>query len=274
MYSRPRNLLLLIVLSVASAPILVLYLWLAIDSVSVVEPGRIWPEGFTLRHWRFLFEPIEGHASIWPVTFNTLVFAASTAALVIALSATAGYALSRMKFPLRAQFLAGLLMLHSFPSITLIVAIFLLLNMLGLYDSLVGVILVKATLELPLGVWVMKGFYDTVPWEIELAGLQDGASRFRVWYALVLPQTKPGLAALAVFSFLASWGEYILPFVLAPSHDVQTLSVYLAGLLSDDYLSDYGLYKSVGLFYIIPVMIFYWFAQEKLMHIYAGAAKG
>ena len=274
MRSPGRGRLFIIALSIVSAPILILYLWLFVDTVSAVNPGSIWPERFTLENWRFLVETIEGHASIWPVTFNTFIFAGSTSAIVIALSATAGYALSRLKLPFRRQFLAGVLMLHAFPSITLIVAIFLMLNMLGLYDTLVGVILVKATLELPLGIWVMKGFYDTVSWEIEMAGLQDGANRFQVWYLLLLPQIKPGLAALAIFSFIAGWSEYILPFVLAPSSDVQILSVYLAGLLTDDYLSDYGLYKAVGFFYIMPVMIFYLFTQEKLMNIYAGGTKG
>ena len=68
--------------------------------------------------------------------------------------------------------------------------------MVGLYNSLAGVILVKAALDLPLGIWIMKGFYDTVPWEIEMAGIQDGASRFTVWRRLVLPQVRPALLAL------------------------------------------------------------------------------
>jgi inositol-phosphate transport system permease protein len=75
--------------------------------------------------------------------------------------------------------------------------------MVGLYNSLAGVILVKAALEMPLGIWIMKGFYDTVPWEIEMAGIQDGASRFTVWRRLVLPQVRPALLALGLFAFLS-----------------------------------------------------------------------
>jgi inositol-phosphate transport system permease protein len=166
------------------------------------------------------------------------------------------------------------LLLHSFPSVTLIISIFLMLRMIGLYDTLIGVILVKAALELPFGIWIMKGFYDTVPWEIEMAGLQDGANRFQVWHKLVLPQIMPGVAALAIFSFMAGWSEFVLPLILAPSSDTQLLSVYLASLMIDDYLSDFGLFKAVGLFYIIPVMIFYFFTQDKLMNIYGGGTKG
>ncbi len=271
---RRPNRLLAFALAIVTLPVAILYVWLVIDSISVTGANGFWPERFTLRNWRFLVTTIEGHPSIWPVTFNTLVFAASTVAIVVALSATAGYALSRLDFPFRRHFLGAVLVLHAFPSVTLLVAIFLTLRMLGLYDTLLGVILVKATLELPLGIWVMKGFYDSVPWEIEMAGLQDGAGRLQVWYRLVLPQIVPGATALAVFSFIAGWSEYILPLVLAPSADVQILSVYLAGLTQDDYLSDFGLFKAVGLFYILPVLVFYLCAQNRLMQIYASAPKG
>lgn len=273
---RPRRVhwLLTVFLVIVSLPILVLYAWLFVDSISVTTSDSIWPKALTLKSWRFLFETLEGRPSIWRVTLNTLVFAVSTVGVVIGTSVTAGYALSRLKFPFRPQFLGSVLILHAFPSISLIVAIFLTLRILGLYDTLVGVVLVKASLEIPFGIWVMKGFYDSVPWEIEMAGIQDGASRFQVWYKLILPQVGPGLAALAIFSFIAAWSEFILPLVLAPSSETQLLSVYLAGLLTDDYLTDYSLLKAVGLFYILPVMLFYLFTQDKLMNIYSGATKG
>lgn len=274
MIERKTNWPLTIFLLIISAPILVMYLWLFIDSISEINVESIWPKQFTLRNWRFLVEDIPGHGSVWRATFNTTIFATSVVAIVVALSSTAGYALSRLKFPFRAQYLGFVLLLHSFPSVTLIISIFLMLRMIGLYDTLIGVILVKAALELPFGIWIMKGFYDTVPWEIEMAGLQDGASRFQVWYKLVLPQILPGIAALAIFSFMAGWSEFVLPLILAPSSDARLLSVYLAGLMIDDYLSDFGLFKAVGLFYIVPVMIFYLFTQDKLMNIYGGGTKG
>lgn len=145
---------------------------------------------------------------------------------------------------------------------------------MGLYNTLIGVILVKASLELPFGIWIMKGFYDTVPWEIEMAGIQDGASRFQVWTKLVLPQVKPALFALGIFSFLAGWSEFILPLVLAPDNNVQMLSVYLAALIADDNNFDMALFKSVGVFYVMPVIILFVFFQNKLMNIYSGGTKG
>ena len=258
----------------ASVPIIIMYLYLLIDTFTDAAPGEIFPDRFTLEHWRFLWENIEGKANIWVAMFNTLIFALSVTLIVISVSLTSAYALSRLNIPFRKQFLAGVLMLHAFPSITLIIAIFLILQMIGLYNTLIGVILVKSALQLPLGIWIMKGFYDSVPWEIEMAGIQDGASRFTVWYRLVVPQVRPGLLALGLFSFLDGWSEYILPTVLAPANDVQVLSVYLASLIADDQHFDFNLFKSVGLFYSIPVILFYLFFQDKLMNIYGGGTKG
>jgi len=261
-------------LTLDTIPILFMYVFLFVDTVTDTRPGEMIPNRFTLEHWRFLWENIEGKASVWLAMLNTMIFASSVTLIVLSVSSTASYAISRLNIPFRKEFLAGILILHAFPSITLIIAIFLILQMVGLYNTLIGVILVKASLQLPLGIWIMKGFYDSVPWEIEMAGIQDGASRFTVWYRLVLPQVRPGFLALGLFSFLEGWSEYILPAVLAPANEVQMLSVYLASLIQDDQHFDFNLFKSVGLFYAIPVIIFYLFFQDKLMNIYGGGTKG
>lgn len=264
----------LVFLTAISLIIFLLYLYFLLDTVTNKAPGSIWPNEFTLEHWRFLFESIEGRQSIWRVTLNTIIFATSVTAIVVFLSSTGAYALSRLNFPFRGAFLGGILVLHAFPSITLLIAIFIILQLLGLYDTLQGVILVISALELPLGIWLMKGFYDTVPWEVEMAAMTDGASRFRVWWQIILPQVRPGIFALGIFAFLSGWGSYLFPLVLAPSADVQVLSVYLSSLIDDLGRTDFSLFKAVGLFYMMPVIIFYLFTQDKLMNVFGGAAKG
>ncbi|MEJ8472813.1 carbohydrate ABC transporter permease [Roseibium algae] len=264
-----------IFLSILSLPIVVMFFYLILDTVTDTTGGSLIPDRLTLEHWRFLFEtPATGRASIWKVTANTFIFACTTSATVVATSLTAGYALSRLNMPFRRFFLGGVLTLHAFPTITLIIAIFLMLQMTGLYNTLAGVILVKTALELPLGIWIMKGFYDTVPWEIEMAGLADGASRFTVWRKLVLPQVHPGMAALGLFSFLAAWSEFILPQVLAPDGASQVLATYMQNLIKDDVQPDFNMFKSVGLFYALPVLIIYLIFNQKLMNIYGGGSKG
>lgn len=264
----------LLLLGMLSSPILIMYLYLFIDTITNTEPGSLVPNEFTLEHWRFLWETDTGSTSVWVATRNTVIFATTNAGIILGVSLTAGYALSRLNLPFRRFFLAGVLALHAFPTITLVIALFIVLQMVGLYNTLIGVIFIKSALMLPFGIWVMKGFYDTVPWEIEMAGVQDGASRFTVWRRLVLPQIQPGLIALGVFAFLDGWSEYILPQIFAPDADVQVLSVYLASLIADDQKFDFNLFKSIGLFYVVPVIILYLIFQNKLMNIYGGGSKG
>ena len=261
-------------LGILTAPIILMYFYLFVDTVTNSPPGSMIPNEWTLEHWRFLWQTLPGKPTIWVATWNTFLFASSTTLIVLFISSAAGYSLSRLNMPGRSFFLGGVMVLHAFPTVTLLIAIFLILQMVGLYNTLTGVILVKASLELPFGIWIMKGFYDTVPWEIEMAGIQDGASRFQVWIQLVLPQVKPGIFSLGIFSFLAGWSEFILPLVLAPNNDVQVLSVYLSSLIFDETNFDMGLFKSIGLFYVIPVIILFLFFQNKLMNIYSGGTQG
>ncbi|MGV8988831.1 MAG: carbohydrate ABC transporter permease [Cypionkella sp.] len=261
-------------LALVSAPLVLMFAYLFIDTITSHAPGSLIPNRFTLEHWSFLWHDRPGRASIWRVTLNTLIFATSTTSIVLVVSSMAGYVLSRLNVPGRAYFLAGVMVLHAFPSVTLIIAIFIVLQLVGLYNSLIGVILVKAALDLPLGIWLMKGFYDTVPWEIEMAGITDGASRFMVWRKLVMPQVSPALMAVGLFTFLSGWSEFILPQVLTPGAKVQVLSVYLAGLIADDNNFDLALFKSVGIFYIMPVLILFLFFQKHLMNVYGGGSKG
>ncbi|HEV8033720.1 carbohydrate ABC transporter permease [Yoonia sp.] len=275
MTGTPRIWPIVLILAIFSTPLVIMYLYQVIDSVASPDPGSLIPGRIDMSNWRFLWERIDtGRPTIWAVTFNTFVFASTTAFLVTLLSTTAGYALSRLNMPGRPYFLGGLIILHAFPTITLIIAIFIILQAMGLFDTLLGIILVKAALELPFGVWIMKGFYDTVPWEIEIAGVQDGASRFRVWWELVIPQVKPGLAALLIISFLSGWSEFVLPLVLAPGSSTQVLSTFMNAVIQDDATADFGLFKAIGMYYSIPVIVIYLIFQKQLMNIYGGGTKG
>ena len=264
----------IVLLTLLTAPIIIMYVYLVLDTFSNTPPGALFPTSFTLEHWRFLVDPsIAGN--VWIPTLNSLIFASCCTVIVLTISSTGGYALSRLNMPFRSFFLGGLMVLHAFPAVTLLIGIFLILNFSGLYNTLTGIVLVKAALTLPLGVWIMKGFYDAVPWEIEMAGVQDGASRFTVWRRLVLPQIRPGFVALGAFAFLEGWGEYLLPRVLAPSADFRVLSVFLATLSGPDTANyDFSLFQAVGLFYTLPVLLLFLIFQNRLMNIFNGGTKG
>jgi inositol-phosphate transport system permease protein len=226
------------------------------------------------RNWRFLWEAsLNGRPSIWVALGNSVIFAVAVAAIEVLIASMAAYAISRMRFPFRGAYLGSVLMLHAFPAISLIIALFYMLRLLGLFDTLIGVILVKASLELPLGIWLMKGFFDNLSWDMEMAALVDGASRWTVFWKIALPLVRPGLLALSTFALLSAWGEFILPFTLIVSGKSWTLALYLQSFLGESF-TEYGLVAAVGFFYALPVILLFLLGQRYLLNIYSGGSKG
>jgi len=271
--NRLRSSIPYVLLILLTLPMLIGYFWLIESSLSVRTQG-LTMEGFTTQNWSFLVEPIRSRQSIWRVLLSTLMLAVPLGLLDATVSSLAGYALSRLKFPGRRMFLSFTIILHAFPSATLLIAIFFVLRFLKLYDTIIGVVLVSVSLSLPLGIWLMKGFFDNVSWDIEMAALIDGCSRIRAWWSVILPIVRPGLAALLVFSFLGGWGAYIIPYTFLVTASIQPISLYLSSLTGDYALVNYGTVTAVALFQLTPVVIFYFFTQKYLLNLYSGGMKG
>jgi len=265
-------------------PIVVGYAWLIIATFSlrtegllpVTSDGKI--GGLTFQNWGFLSDP-----EIWKVTLNTFLIASGMVIGVGFVSILTGYALSRMNFPGRKGFLGMTLVLHAFRPEMLLIGIFLVLLLLsGIpfigqlfgFNTLGGVALVMIALDLPLGVWLMKGFFDNLSWDMERAAMIDGASRFRILWEIIIPQIKPGIAALAIFNFITGWNAYLVPFTFTIGSKVSNLAVYINRFSGDTSLVSWNQVAAIGLFQLIPVMIFFIFTQELLLNIYGGGAKG
>jgi inositol-phosphate transport system permease protein len=272
-------------LAILTFPLVIGYIWIFISTFSRTTYG-LEPQGrLTLENWSFLWKD----SKIWDVTLNTIILSVGQTVGVVALSALSGYALSRLSFPGRKTFLAMTLILHSFPAVTLLIAIYFVLRwitripILGNdlpiiggfgYNTLGGVILVQLALQLPLGVWLMKGFFDNVSWDMQRAALIDGCSHFRAWWQIILPVIRPGVAALAIFSFVTGWGSFLIPYTFITDQENSVLAAYLRGLMGETAPVSYGTVAAVGLFQLIPVMIFFIFTQEYLMNIFSGGSKG
>ncbi len=270
---RLRTALPYLLLLLLTSPLLIGYAWLLIATFARRTFGLV-PSAWTFDNWQFLWNFENWRNSIWGVTLNTFLLAAGLAVVVVILSALAGYSLSRLDFIGRRSFMSLTLILHAFPSVTLLIAIYFVLRELRLYNTIGGVILVKVALELPLGMWLMKGFFDNVPWDIERAAMVDGARRFRIWWQIVLPLIRPGIAALAIFSFISGWNEFLIPYTFVLDRQQATLAVYLQQLVGDARFVDYGQVAAIGLFQLLPVLIFFLFTQRYLLSIYAGGVKG
>jgi inositol-phosphate transport system permease protein len=212
--------------------------------------------------------------SIWTAFGNSLALALVQTVLVLGVGTLAGYYLSRFQFNGRASFLQALLVLHAFPAMTLIIPIFLLMYWTGLLDTLTGVILVIATIELPFAVFIMKGFFDAVPWDIEMSALVDGASRRQAFVKVVLPQVKVGLLAVGVFAFIRGWEEYVFVRTLLFDKQNWTMSLYIFWVSEDIMGVDYGIVAAVGVFYVVPSILLYLFCQKYLVQMSLGGIKG
>ena len=262
-------------LFLASLPIFLGFLWLFIGSVSKNLIYGIIPEGFSLRNWRFLWErPYPSWPDIWFVFLNTLFLAFGVMVIVVAVSTMAGYVISRMKFPGRSFLLASTLILHAFPAITLLIGLYYVLRVLNLLDSVMGVILARAGLFIPFAIWIMKGFFDGISWDMEMSALIDGASRFQVFRKIMLPMVGPGIAGISIFAFITGWSEFIFVITFIRKPSAWTLTSYVNSVIANWRFVDFGLLAATSLFYVMPVLFFFIFTQKYLMQITVGGMKG
>jgi inositol-phosphate transport system permease protein len=267
-------------------------MWIGITAITLAGAAAfallVGPE-LHLRNFIFLVEPdfasvvrsrvgqVRGAVqfpSVWRAFGNSLLIAGAQTAIILTVASLAGYYLSRFQFPGRAAMLRSLLVLHAFPVLTLIVPMFLMLYWIGLLDTLLGVILVLVAFELPFAIFILKGFFDAVPWDIEMSALTDGASRRQAFLRVVLPQVRNGLLAIAVFTFIRGWEEYIFVFTFLIRNTNWTMSLYMYYVRDDVMGVDYGVVSAVGVFYLVPSLILYLAAQRYLMQMSIGGVKG
>jgi len=273
-----------LLLIISILPILIGYAWVFIATFTFRTEGLIPKDangnigGFTLQNWTFLSDP-----EVWRATLNSFGIAMGMVVGVGAVSTLTAYALSRMNFTGRKGFLGTVIILQSFRAEMLLIALFFVLRFIASlpgigkyfgFNTVGGVALVMITLGLPLGIWLMKGFFDNIPWDMERAALIDGASRFRVWWEIILPQIKPGIAALAIFNFIQGWSAYLIPFTFTIGSKASTLPILLNQFSGDTSLASWNAVAALGMFQLVPVMIFFIFTQEALLSIYSGGAKG
>ena len=212
--------------------------------------------------------------SVWIAFRNSLALALSQTAIILVIASLAGYYISRFAFRGREAFLQGLLVLHAFPAMTLIIPIFLILHWVHLLDTLAGVMLVLATIELPFYVFVLKGFFDSVPWDIEMSAMTDGATRRQAFRLVVLPQVKVGLIAVGVFAFIRAWEEYIFVRTMLIENTNWVMSLYLFWVSDDIMGVDYGIVAAVSVFYVLPSLLLYVFCQKYLTQMTIGGIRG
>jgi inositol-phosphate transport system permease protein len=189
------------------------------------------------------------------------------------MSTLAGYALSRISFRGRTAILIIKLIGRAVPAVGMLIGAFFVLFYIGLLYTIPGVVLLRTSIGLPLTIWIMKGFFDSIPWDIEQSALIDGCTRFGVWRKVLFPLVTPGIAAIALLSFSEAWEDFIYVYILLPKGQANVLSVLIQGLIATEVI-DYPLLAAMSLFYSLPPIIFFILCQKFLVKVTIVSVRG
>lgn len=206
--------------------------------------------------------------------FNSVLISLTVTLLSIIFATFGGYSLARFRYPGRRTLARLILFVYMFPASVLVVPLFIILYQLGLIDTHYGLILSYTTFALPFSVWMLKGFFESLPREIEDAAKVDGCSRTRLLTQIVIPLSGPGIAAVGAFAFVLAWSEYLFAITFINSDSNRTVAAGLQ-LYKSQLGIDFGLLMAASVVGMAPVVIVFVLLQKYLVAgLTAGSVKG
>ncbi len=205
---------------------------------------------------------------------NSIIVVGASTAIALVIGTPAAYAFSRLRFRGDQQLANWILSMRFMPPIAVAVPLFLMVKSMGLADSYAGLILPYVSFSLPLVVWILIGFFDEIPTELDDAALIDGCSRFGVLWNIMLPLIRPGMVTAGLFSAIFVWNEFLVALYVIDSHGYQTISLGAATLISAQRPIDWNIAAGVGVVTVIPILVFSVFVQHYIVRgLTAGAVK-
>lgn len=231
-----------------------------------------WPEQMSMQNFLDVFS--QQPFGRW--LLNSAVVAAATTVAGVFLACTAGYAFSRFRFPGRRAGMMSFLISQMFPgTLTLVPLYIIIVEWLRLGSNYVGLILLYATTAIPFCVWNLKGYFDTIPRELEESALMDGASPAVIFWKIILPLSKPAVAVTALFSFMTAWNEFVLALTIMDKESMYTAPVGLRFFVGGYAEQQWGYFAAGSIVAALPVMILFLVLQRYLIGgLTAGAVKG
>jgi arabinogalactan oligomer / maltooligosaccharide transport system permease protein len=230
-----------------------------------------WPSDFSLQN----FTDVLTQQPFLRWMLNSAIVAGLTTVLGVFLACTAAYAFSRFNFPGRRAGMMSFLVSQMFPGTLLLVPIYIIITQwLGLGNSFIGLVLVYSVTAIPFCVWMLKGYFDTIPIEIEESAIMDGASRQMIFFRIILPLAKPAVAVTALFSFMTAWNEFILAATFLEEETRYTAPVGLKFFVGG-FASQWGYFAAGSIIISIPVVVLFLYLQKYLVSgLTAGGVKG
>ncbi|MBL8839518.1 MAG: carbohydrate ABC transporter permease [Alphaproteobacteria bacterium] len=263
------------VLAVAATVALFPVFWMASSSL---KPGpelfardmTLLPVNWTLENYRNVWNNTNFPRYFW----NSFQVAALSTILSVVISMYAAYALARIQFAGRYAF--GLLMLvtQMFPHILLVLPLFLIIQRIGLLNTHAALIIAYTAFSLPFTIWLLRGFFESIPEELEEAAAIDGASQLMTFHRIILPLAGPGLAAVTMFGFIRGWNEFLFALVFLQSRELFTLPIGLANF-QEEYTFRWDLIMAGAGIITLPVLFLFLLMQRFIVQgLLGGAVKG
>jgi len=249
--------------------------WLIVTSLTpdgdaFTFPPRFWPKHLTLHAFTTFF----GNSQLTTYFVNSVVVTVAAAVIAIVVSSYCAYSLSKFRYRGRTAIAYFVLSTQLFPSTLLVIALYLLFNSYHLLNSYFAIILSYSTFTLPLCVFILKNYFDTIPDELIEAAKLDGASQLAIIHRIILPVAKPGLVAAGLFAVIRSWNDFIIALTLAGPKTMTLPPGLVLTYLTQDQSSWPGL-MAASLIVSLPVIVLFLFFQRHLTSgITAGSIKG
>jgi len=254
-------------------------IWMLITSLksgfaAMQFPPQWWPKEPTLANYQKLLDPQNSVGQDFLRFFwNSIYVSVLTTLLAVVVAVPAAYAFSRFSFPGRKFLFFSVLLRNMFPAVIFLVPLFILMRWLGLVNTHGSLILTYLTFGLPLAIWLLKGFFDNIPIQLEQAARIDGATRFQAFFLIVAPLSVPGIIATAIYSFIGAWNEYIYAATFLTKNEQLTLPVGIQRFFSEN-TSDYPGLMAASFMMSVPVVVLFLLLQRYFVRaLTEGAVK-
>jgi multiple sugar transport system permease protein len=281
--ARPR-IKLVDLLSVAWAVVLVGFaavpiVWMLSTSLkgqfaALQQPPEWIPSNATLNNYAALLSP---GSAIGPqflhYFLNSMIVSTTTTLLGVLIAVPAAYAFSRFRFPGRDFLFFAVLVRNMFPVVVFLIPLFILMRTLHLVNTHASLIITYMTFGLPLSIWLLKGFYDNIPEELEHAARVDGASRFKAFWLIIVPLSSPGIIATAIYAFIGAWNEYVYALTFLNSESLLTLPVGLQHFFTEFATNWPGLMAAAFIMSVPVVLMFLVLQKQFVRALTEGAIK-
>ena len=247
----------------------------SINPSNTLASAQLIPDNFGWDNYRLLFESPQFPFARW--IWNSIKISTITTVLSVSITTLAAYAFSRLRFKGRQTMLKGILLIQVFPGLLAMIAIFTLVTEFGTIiprlglDTHAGLIMVYLGGAMGVNIWLMKGFFDTIPRAIDESAMVDGATHWQIFSQLLLPLMRPILVVIGILSFIGTYGDFILARILLKSTEQYPLMVGLFIFTSGEFSQKWGAFAAGALIGAFPIMIIYLVLQD---HIVGGLTQG